>query len=83
MEYRGCVLSCILSVLRFEHVPEGSYRDAIENLFTSRRTVLVLSLQVQNLDFLHDYFPLFVGARYNDEISDWSRTTFSRGCRRR
>lgn len=56
--------------------------DAIENLFTSRRTVLVLSFPVQNLDFLHDYFPLVVGVRYNDEISDWSRTVFSRGGRR-
>jgi hypothetical protein len=71
-----------LSVLSFEYVPGGSYSDAIENLFRSRRTVLVLSLQVQNLDFLHDYFPFFVGVRYNDKISDWSRTAFSRCSRR-
>jgi hypothetical protein len=42
----GMRLILYLSVLRVKHVLGLSYRDAIENLFTSHRAVLVLPLQI-------------------------------------
>ena len=55
----------MLSELVVRTASGDSYLDAIENLFASHRTVLVLSFKVEDLDFLHDYLPLLFGV-WND-----------------